>query len=103
MRRLLPSSHESVVLGQAVFSHTTAVEHSSPEGGCVGFAFTLRGFEADNANHRPKPTAFPTDDKQSPWQTIGFDAVARKEAGACFYDAKKNQVPTLGGACQPAD
>lgn len=73
-----------------------------PDGGCVGFRFTLpAGFKADDRNHRPLPKAFPTTEENSPWKTIGFSAADKADAGVCYYSAA--QTPGLTGACRASD
>lgn len=76
-----------------------------PTKGCLGFEFNLQKFVADDKNHRPTPTAFPTD-------TANFrDAITRfnrtnippdnaaptasKKDSACYYA----QIP--GTDCPP--
>jgi hypothetical protein len=75
-----------------------------PEGGAVGFSFTLPekgSFKPDDKNHRPAPERFPTKDGTSPWKTVKFDAAEQKAAGDCYYT--EAQTPALTGQCQPHD
>jgi len=75
-----------------------------PDGGCVGFRFTLPGgggFVADDKNHRPLPKPFPTTEEGSPWKTVGFSAADKSEAGICYYSAA--QTPGLTGSCHASD
>ncbi|MEQ8347628.1 MAG: hypothetical protein RIB84_16580 [Sneathiellaceae bacterium] len=73
-----------------------------PEGGCLGFSFTLpAAFKADDRNHRPPPKAFPTDQPDSPWKTTVLKAAMAADAGSCHYTPA--QTPTLAGSCRPKD
>ncbi|MEQ8344257.1 MAG: hypothetical protein RLO22_10280 [Sneathiellaceae bacterium] len=75
-----------------------------PEGGALGFSFTMTGnFKADDKNHRPAPQPFSRAPELSRWNSIAFTPIEKPVAGdKCFY--KPAETPALGSsACAPSD
>jgi cell migration-inducing and hyaluronan-binding protein len=70
-----------------------------PDGGCLGFSFTLPKSQtafADDKNHRPPPEPFPMKDNDV-WKTLKLTTVGAVVAGDCAYSA--TQTPDVSGSC----
>ncbi len=99
---LLDPKYENIC--DNICTHWAVKDLDCPEGGCLGFKFTLPGdFVAKDQFERPAPTPYPAD----PWDAISFirtGTLPDKDVnpGGCHYtDA---QIPNdLKGTCKVAN
>ena len=95
-----------------ICGHWAVKDLDCPEGGCLGFRFTMPAdFVADDIWHRPMPKPFttPATPATDPWKSITLKrttsvpdnaaATGGPAKGGCYYA----QVPNDAGACKVAD
>jgi hypothetical protein len=94
-------------IAKRICSEWAVKDLDCPEGGCLGFSFTLPKSNtpfADDKNHRPPPEPFqkfPTDTSDI-WKTLKLKAAAsNKNPGDCIYSP--DNTPDEAGKCGVPD